>query len=126
MGSAPSGSRPPIPVLWPVEREMRVRYVVDPMTLADIPRVAEIERLAYATPWPSSAYRRELQENRWAHYIVARDTLLRAAVDGEALARAEPPRRSFPLSLLPTPRPAPSTGRADQLSIIGFAGLWQT
>jgi ribosomal-protein-alanine N-acetyltransferase len=104
---------------------MRVRYVIDPMTIADIPRVAEIERLAYATPWPTSAYRRELQENRWARYIVARDALLRSAVAVEA-PRVEPPRRTFPLSLLPAARPAGPVARPDLASIIGFAGLWQT
>jgi ribosomal-protein-alanine N-acetyltransferase len=104
--------------------EMRVRYVIDRMTMADIPRVAEIERLAYSSPWPTSAYRRELQENRWAHYIVARDTLLRPAVDATPVApeHAEPSRRHFPLSLLQS-RLQP-TVRPNLASIIGFAGLW--
>lgn len=41
--------------------------------MADVPRVIEIERLAYPSTWPPSAYRKELQDNRWAHYIVLRD-----------------------------------------------------
>lgn len=101
---------------------MPVRYVIDRMTMADIPRVVEIERLAYSTPWPPSAYRKELQENRWAHYVVARDTLLRASTDA-ASAPAETPRRAFPLSLLPS-RPSPPPPSPETASIIGFAGLW--
>jgi ribosomal-protein-alanine N-acetyltransferase len=101
---------------------MPVRYVIDRMTMADIARVVEIEKLAYSTPWPPSAYRKELQENRWAHYVVARDTLLRASTE-PAGAPAETPRRVFPLSLLPS-RPAQPLPSAETASIIGFAGLW--
>lgn len=100
-----------------------MRYVVEPMTMSDIPRVTEIERLAYATPWPSSAYRRELQENTWARYIVARDMLLRESTP-DAPPPAEQHRRGFPLSLLPNRAPAPQPARPDLASIIGFAGLW--
>jgi [ribosomal protein S18]-alanine N-acetyltransferase len=100
-----------------------VRYVVEPMTMSDIPRVTEIERLAYATPWPTSAYRRELQENTWARYIVARDTLLRESTPDSPPIQ-EHPRRGFPLSLLPNRAPAPQPPRPDLASIVGFAGLW--
>src|SRR5260370_32820060 len=105
-----------------VERERYVRYVIERMTMADISRVVEIEKLAYASPWPTSAYRRELQENRWAHYIVARDTWARSSVEPVA-PPPEPTRRAFPLSLLPSRAPvAPAPTHAA--SIIGFAGLW--
>ena len=115
------------PAHWdgrPNTGEMRVRYVIDRMTMADIPRVAEIERLAYSSPWPTSAYRRELQENRWAHYIVARDRLLRPVVDATPgpHAAAEAARRHFPLSLLQA-RAQPAM-RPNVANIIGFAGLW--
>src|SRR5260370_37148039 len=53
----------------------RVRYVIDRMTMPDVPRVVEIERLAYPSTWPPSAYRKELQENPWAHYIVLRPAI---------------------------------------------------
>lgn len=97
-----------------------MRYIVDRMTLGDIPRVTEIERLAYPSPWPSSAYKKELQENRYAHYIVVRDTELMARPPQQE--RVETPRRAFPLSLLPSkPHVASSP---DTASIIGFAGLW--
>lgn len=99
-----------------------MRYAIEPMTLGDVPRVTEIEKLAYASPWPTSAYKRELQENRWAHYIVARDTLLRNGDESRASA-SESPRRLFPLSLFPARPPSPPA-RPDLASIIGFAGLW--
>lgn len=104
------------------ERGYRVRYIVDRMTMADIPRVIEIEKLAYPSPWPPSAYRKELQENRYAHYVVVRDTELRTPLQPPRIERTEPPRRVFPLNLLPTKPATPSS--PDTASIIGFAGLW--
>ncbi|HEX8733020.1 MAG TPA: hypothetical protein VF725_13285, partial [Ktedonobacterales bacterium] len=71
-----------------------MRYRVDDMTMADLPRIVEVERLAYTTAWPPSAYRRELQENRMAHYIVVRDTLLQPSAPVTPLQ--EEPRKPFP------------------------------
>ena len=45
---------------------------VDAMRMADIPQVHEIERLSFATPWPSYAFEQELTGNRLARYVVAR------------------------------------------------------
>lgn len=45
---------------------------ISPMTLDDIPQVHEIERTSFPVPWPSYAFRQELQSNRMAHYLVAR------------------------------------------------------
>ena len=97
-----------------------MRYVVDRMALADIPRVIEIEKLAYPSPWPPSAYRKELQDNRYAHYIVVRDT--QRTAHAPAPARAEASRRVFPLSLLPGRQAAPVDTTPSP--IIAFAGLW--
>jgi [ribosomal protein S18]-alanine N-acetyltransferase len=98
----------------------RMRYVVERMTMVDIPRVVEIERLAYTTPWPPSAYRKELQDNPLAHYIVLRDSAIQ--VPAPEASASSTPRRSFPLSLLPArSAPGPSGPLA---STIGFAGLW--
>ena len=98
-----------------------MRYVVERMTMADIPRVVEIERLAYPSTWPPSAYRKELQDNPLAHYIVVRDTHIQTQ-PALAPAPADSGKRPFPLSLLPArPLSAPSPQFA---SIIGFSGLW--
>jgi [ribosomal protein S18]-alanine N-acetyltransferase len=100
-----------------------VRYVIDRMTMSDVPRVIEIERLAYPSTWPPSAYRKELQDNRWAHYIVLRDK----RIEEQTIVSQEPerPRKSrlFPLSLLPS-RPIATYSSPDLASIIGFSGLW--
>jgi ribosomal-protein-alanine N-acetyltransferase len=49
-----------------------VAFVVDRMTVDDLPAVHIIERESFSTPWPAHAYRQELETNRLAHYIVAR------------------------------------------------------
>ncbi len=51
---------------------MKDSVSVEPMRLEDIPRVLEIERQSFSSPWPRDAYRRELTENRNACYLVAR------------------------------------------------------
>ena len=106
-----------------VQKGKRVRYAIDRMTMSDVPRVVEIERLAYPSTWPPSAYRKELQDNRWAHYIVLRDK----QITQESMSAPEPepekPRRFFSLSFLPG-RAAPTISSPNQASIIGFAGLW--
>src|SRR5690348_12246965 len=99
------------------------------MTMPDVPRVIEIERLAYPSTWPPSAYRKELQDNRWAHYIVLRDKLMVEERVGEtekiSASQHEPgkSRRFFPLSLLPS-RPTATIPPPNLSAIIGFAGLW--
>ncbi len=100
-----------------------MRYVIDRMTMSDVPRVIEIERLAYPSTWPPSAYRKELQENRWAHYIVLRDKKI--AEERMAVPEQEPERhrRFFPLTLLPG-RSSSTVSTPSLASIIGFAGLW--
>jgi ribosomal-protein-alanine N-acetyltransferase len=93
------------------------------MTMSDVPRVIEIERLAYPSTWPPSAYRKELQENRWAHYIVLRDKKIQEERPLITVPEPERPRRIFPLSLLPN-RPSVVASTPELASIIGFAGLW--
>ncbi len=97
-----------------------MHYAVDKMTMSDVPRVVEIERQAYPSTWPSSAYRKELQDNRWAHYIVVRDKrIAEERIVGAQETERTRKSRLFPLSLLSN-RPV-----AQELaSIVGFAGLW--
>jgi [ribosomal protein S18]-alanine N-acetyltransferase len=49
-----------------------VPVAVEPMRLADVAAVHEIERLSFATPWPAYAFEQELTSNRLARYVVAR------------------------------------------------------
>ena len=48
------------------------RLAIEPMTHADLDAVHEIERASFTTPWPSYAYRNELDSNKLAHYVVVR------------------------------------------------------
>jgi ribosomal-protein-alanine N-acetyltransferase len=50
---------------------LRVR--VEAMRSDDIPAVHEIERASFTAPWPTYAFRQELESNRLARYVVARD-----------------------------------------------------
>src|SRR5690348_3091882 len=118
LGGSPSGLAVMIR-----QKGKRVRYVIDRMTMSDVPRVIEIERLAYPSTWPPSAYRKELQENRWAHYIVLRDKHIAEEQLSVPAQGPERHRRFFPLTLLPN-RSSSSVSTPSLASIIGFAGLW--
>ena len=45
---------------------------IDAMTVADIEQVHDIELASFPVPWPSYAFRQELEGNRMAHYLVCR------------------------------------------------------
>jgi [ribosomal protein S18]-alanine N-acetyltransferase len=49
-----------------------VRVRIDSMRSRDIDAVHAIERASFPVPWPSYAFRQELETNRLAHYLVAR------------------------------------------------------
>jgi ribosomal-protein-alanine N-acetyltransferase len=53
--------------------QLRQRTVIEEMTLDDIPAVQAIEQEIFLSPWPRNAYRRELQQNQLASYIVLRE-----------------------------------------------------
>jgi [ribosomal protein S18]-alanine N-acetyltransferase len=97
---------------------------IDKMTAEDVPEVMAIERDSFMTPWPSSAYRRELNENKNAHYLVLRRTPRPPrAVGRDSFGQSE--RRGFWSGFLPMHRsreiaPAPP----DQQTLAGYAGLW--
>lgn len=43
-----------------------------PMTIGDLEEVLEVERASFPSPWSRQAFVRELTDNLYAHYIVAR------------------------------------------------------
>jgi ribosomal-protein-alanine N-acetyltransferase len=101
---------------------------VDRMTMADVPEVMAIERDSFLTPWPGSAYKRELGENRNAHYLVLRIDQPQEGSGGpsttEHPAQAQE-RRSFWSQFFSLNRareiaPAPPS----QQHLAGYAGLW--
>jgi [ribosomal protein S18]-alanine N-acetyltransferase len=49
---------------------LATRQALRPMRLDDIQQVLEIERESFPTMWPPTAYKRELEQNRLAHYFI--------------------------------------------------------
>jgi len=47
-------------------------FTLRPMEPRDVPVVAEIDRLSFPTPWPASAFRRELQRERATYTVLLR------------------------------------------------------
>ncbi len=93
------------------------------MKMADVPEVMAIERDSFSAPWPSSAYRRELTENRNAHYLVLRLTGEPEQVP-VAPSPAAPERRGFLSALLPRVLLGHSPFGPHQITMAGYAGLW--
>jgi ribosomal-protein-alanine N-acetyltransferase len=102
--------------------------------------VSAIERLSFPQPWPQNAYRREILENRMAHYIVAR--LMAEPVSAQPSPQASASGRGghaqpsasgrggddligrISRFLRPAPEP-PSPELEEELrSIVGYAGIW--
>ena len=88
------------------------------MTIADIPRVAEIERASFPTSWPQSAYRRELERPSLSRYIVAVERAMAAGDGGDERGRGPFARLG---RWLAGRSAAPATG-AER--IVGFLGMW--
>jgi ribosomal-protein-alanine N-acetyltransferase len=49
--------------------------VIEPMEIRHIPAVTAIENESFPTAWPASAYRREIERNQMAYYVVAKRQL---------------------------------------------------
>jgi len=49
-----------------------LKLTIEAMRLEDLEEVQRIELASFSTPWPSNAYRSELETNRLASYLVAR------------------------------------------------------
>lgn len=55
-----------------------VRYLVRPMRFGDIPQIMDIERESFPSMWPPTSFKRELQHNRLARYLVVVERLAEA------------------------------------------------
>jgi [ribosomal protein S18]-alanine N-acetyltransferase len=113
-----------------------VAVSIDPMQVEHIAAVMAVERLSFPMPWPASAYKKEIQTNRLAHYFVARhvddhgvplvalpDQLVAAGANGNSdgilgrLARW--------MSHDTSPRQTEDSGESqDARSVMGYAGMW--
>ncbi len=96
-------------------------YLIEPMTQADVDEVSAVERECFATPWPSSAYRRELRTPESNRYIVARYIGPQARRRGHTNG-ANGWRHALE-RVLPWIAPAPAAPPSPY-PIAGFAGLW--
>jgi ribosomal-protein-alanine N-acetyltransferase len=109
--------------------KIATRFLVRRMRLSDIPQVLEVERQSFPSMWPPTAFRRELQQNRLAHYIVIGEA---NPVVAAAQSDDEPPEPG-PISrflgeikhILTGDDPAnlpPPEERAELIT--GFIGVW--
>ena len=102
------------------------KYVVRPMQFEDIDAVSAVERECFTTPWPTSAYRRELRDNRLGRYIVLVElpegedaTPMSERVEEESPTGV---RRAVGQLLRPFTRPTLLVRPSER--IVGFAGMW--
>src|SRR5437763_14544237 len=87
------------------------------MTLEDLPEVHAVEVQSVPTPWPISAYRRELNNPAGNHYVVCRWR----SPDGKPAERPE--QRQSQRGFLPFLHRQPE-GPPPAAPIVGLAGMW--
>jgi|FaiFalDrversion3_1042247.scaffolds.fasta_scaffold00326_3 ribosomal-protein-alanine N-acetyltransferase len=111
---------------WPCARmalramkAIGVRRLVRPMAPADIPQVEEIEREAFPSSWPPSAFQHELHHNRIARYLVAVEMPQEGPAPEEATAAAPPLGR-----VLGGLRRALGGAAQAEERVLGYLGLW--
>jgi ribosomal-protein-alanine N-acetyltransferase len=106
------------------------RYVVRPMRLEDIDAVSEVERECFSAPWPTSAYRRELRDNRMGRYIVLSELLNNHHPARVPAGESAPDdsttgvRRAVEQLFRPFTRAATAPAFPTNERIVGFAGMW--
>ncbi len=109
-----------------------VRYLVRPMVLGDIPQVMEVERESFPSMWPPTAFKREIQQNRLAQYLVAIERRMPAArrqepEDAEAGAAPQQGALGWFLDelrqVLGREEPLPPEEERPEL-VVGFLGVW--
>ena len=105
-------------------------FRIRPMTLEDIPQVADIEREAFPTMWPPTPLKKELN-NKLARYLVASSPI--AETDGESgeeqpVSSLETPKAflqrlfSGVKSLVAQPEQV-ATGDWNEF-VVGYVGVW--
>ncbi len=93
-------------------------YVIEPMTIDDLAEVHAVEVQSVPTPWPISAYRRELNNPQGNYYVVCRWRSPEGSMVEQAAERQG--RGLFPIFHRQQERPGPPA----HAPIVGFAGMW--
>jgi [ribosomal protein S18]-alanine N-acetyltransferase len=111
-------------------------FSIEPMQVEHIAAVMAVERLSFPVPWPASAYKKEIQSNRLAHYFVARHLDDRGApvvaLPEEAVAAGGPASSDGILGRLARWLAHDQVSRiseddsetVDARSVMGYAGMW--
>lgn len=114
-------------------RNGSLRYVVEPMQVRHIPAVSAIERESFPVAWPASAYRREIERNNMAYYVVAR--LSPVGAQAIRTRRFRPSQPSTPEAdehlflrlarrILGEDQRYTEDEATELESIVGYAGVW--
>ncbi len=85
-----------------------IPYIVEKMTLADVPEVGALERAVFTLPWSNHAFEYELQYNPMAYFVVVR----RRAAEGEGKTGA------------PAGSPGRTGRRPPRQPVLGYGGFW--
>lgn len=105
------------------------KFVLRPMRYEDIDAVSEVERECFSTPWPASAYRRELRDNRLGRYLVLVEAREETAAPAHAVESAPDDavysvRRAVGQLLRPFGRASIAPVAPPSERVVGFAGMW--
>ena len=110
-----------------------VRYQVRPMDLGDISQVMEIEEESFLNMWPAMAFKRDIQHNRLARYLVVVEQREGAEEAAAPPAEGEPGEVPVPpvglgrwLSELNRLFGSEEEVEASREPIVGFVGVWLT
>lgn len=110
-------------------------YVVEPMKLGHVADVGRVERECFTTPWPLSAYRREVKDNKNSRYIVLvwRDGYVEPAEAASIYSKPGKARSGHPANgglsgavqwLFRPFSDAVEPNTQESHSLVGFAGIW--
>jgi ribosomal-protein-alanine N-acetyltransferase len=95
------------------------------MRFEDVDQVSEVERECFTTPWPTSAYRRELRDNRMGRYIVLAEVTENASPAEVSTVEAnESPAMGVRRAVEHLFRPFGRAAVTSNERIVGFAGMW--
>jgi len=90
----------------------RLCVILRPMTLDDVDRVVELDRLSFPTPWPAHTYRHEINNNRTSTMLV---------VEAADIPKQNPPS-SWLFGRLAARQNQSSTAASP---IIAYSGFWK-